>query len=781
MRLAPERTEADANATERRRVEAELLRRNHELAILNELSGSINQAVELDDILRVGCRRICDLLSFEAAGVTLYTPDRRFLRLRLADGLEGELSSAIAQLSASDETLLAHAVRSGEVQVVEDLRRDARIRLAAVREAPFAGCTIVPLRARDRIHGGAFFFTREGTVLSAADRMLLVSMGTMLGTAIEKAALLANERAALHRMKALDDLAVTIATQHDLVGICEAVARSIHALFGPEQVMVARYIRVEDVFIPLGAVGVSEERRYPLARDETLMGQALDSQRPIQRLSRVSRHARVQDPDEGLPSWEQRAFAEGYLVAVALPVVLRGESVAALHIAYRKDQPLYEGDLDALLSIAKHLAVGIKNAELFRAREDALEELRATQDSLVQAERLHALGELAAGVAHDFNNLLGAILGRAQLLVRHLERDDLRKHAEVIETAAVDGAATVRRIQELGRKGDGEDLVAVSVNAILDDVRELTMPRWFQRTREERRPVEFAVEACDPADACVRGNPHELREVLINLVHNAVDAMPSGGRLTLAAALVRRHDQDHCQISVTDTGTGMSEEVKARIFESFFSTKGERGTGLGLSVSHSIVARHGGELQVHSRTAGADRGSTFVVTLPMAPAALSPDAQPPAVLSSGGSPAAPASAPDERPAGVARVLVIDDEENIRDILTDILLSGDHEVVAVCDGPAGLALLERESFDVIFTDLGLPGMSGYEVAAAAQRIRPQVPVGLVTGWGATLDDEEARSRGISMVISKPFRFDQVLGWVTQELARAGRLAHPRVGG
>lgn len=779
--------------TERKRFEDQLLRKNHELEILNELSISINRALELDEILRIGCRRVSSLLGYVAAGITLYSHDRLSLSLRLTDGLEPALEAAIAQLDAEGDNLLASAVRQGEVQVVSDLKNDPRIRLETVRSAPFRGCTVVPLKAGTRILGGAFFFSQAGSAPSESDRDLLLSIGTFLGTAIEKAALRDRERATLARKRSLDELALLIASNLDAIEVVKAVAKSVYELFGPDRVMIARYVGVDRLFLPLCVAGEAGHELRPVPEPESLMGVAHRQMRPLQQRAR-----RVFQPsnDAGcdvLP-YEKQFFDSDFGTAVCIPVISDGDGVASLHLLYRKETAIPSDDLDALFTLAMHLAIGMKNAELLSARNDALVELKATQDSLVQAERLKALGEMAAGVAHDFNNLLGAILGRAQLLVRRLGDADLRKHAEVIETAAHDGASTVKRIQQIGKQSGTEDFVVVSVKDILDDVRELTMPRWFQRTREERRPVDLEL-SCEPElPLHVWGSPHELREVLINLVHNAVDAMPSGGKLRLESRWRRETHGEFGEIRITDTGTGMPEEVKNRIFDPFFSTKGERGTGLGLSVSFAIIQRHNGTFQVDSRTEGPERGTTFILTFPLHESSFSTPRLPerdPLVADTPSeldwidagvlhgphdAPSALACAEVSEPAlremgpECARILVIDDEENIREILSDILTTEEHEVQTAESGPAGLALLAEQDFDLVFTDLTLPGMSGYEVAAKVKEKDPRISVSLVTGWGATLDAAQVEAQGIDMVLSKPFRFDQVMGLVEQAMQR-----------
>jgi signal transduction histidine kinase/CheY-like chemotaxis protein len=433
-------------------------------------------------------------------------------------------------------------------------------------------------------------------------------------------------------------------------------------------------------------------------------------------------------------------------------VIIDGVVTGALWLGYLATTTLPESDLQLLSAIGTHVAIATKNAALLEARERALEELRTAQQKLVENEKVTAIGLIAHGVAHDFNNILGSILGRAQLLRAQLHEPALSKHVEIIEKAAQDGAETVRRIQEIGRQDRVDDFVAVDVPAILQDVVELTTARVAAR-------VGVVVDAGGGADALVAGNPAELREVLINLVHNAVDAMPDGGG---SVSLRAHRDDGHVQITIADTGSGIPADVISRIFDPYFTTKGERGTGLGLSVSQSIIRRHGGQMRVESRTSGPERGTTFTIELPTWQENTTAVA------------AAAATATEGAP-GRARVLVVDDEENIREILAEMLMTGDHAVITAADGAEALHKLQGDpAIDLVFTDLGLPGMSGYEVAQEMKRVRPDLLVGLVTGWGATLDPDKARAHGVDLVISKPFRFEQVLGIVDEALlSRRGR--------
>jgi PAS domain S-box-containing protein len=778
--------------TERKRFESQLVRKNRELALLNELSTSINQAVALDETLARGCRQIGAILGAEATGITLLAADETSLELRFSEGLDDEVARALTAVKLDSNSLLAHAVRSSEVMLVDDVGADPRIAIDAVRASRFGGCLVVPLKTRatsparaplpalapvrirvrrdseeevasEHVLGAAFVFLSRNRRPTADDRDLMISIGTLLGNAVEKAKLLEAERLNVQKLVALDEIAVALASALDMNEVAMTVAKNVHRLFGPMRVLIARVDEPSKSFVPLHVLDEGEPvGAEPVPFAETIMGLAIRERTPVQRV-RPAGDGRSIDPFTNRPvsllPYEEELFAQGIGAGVAVPVIQDGnKAVGALWLGYEEAEPLSAQDLGVLMSIGLHVAIALKNSALFAARNEALESLKAAQDKLVESEKVNAIGLIAHGVAHDFNNVLGSILGRAQLLKSQLRDPALVKHADIIEKAANDGAETVRRIQEIGRQDKIDDFVAVDLDEMVSDVVDLTQPK--------RGPtVHVQVTPCPPdrKRPIVAGNPHQLREVLVNLVHNAVDAMPTGGVLTLSTDVSASHAGDGgetCEVRVRDTGTGMPQEIIGRIFDPYFTTKGERGTGLGLSVSHSIVRRHGGDVDVVSRQDGIEHGTTFILTFPRYEPA-------PKAASIVGAKSEAKGAGN----GHARVLVVDDEENIREILAEILMNGGHEVVTAADGAEALDRLREDSsrFDLVFTDLGLPGMTGYEVASEIKKIRPTLPVGLVTGWGATLDPEKARANGVDLVISKPFRFEQVLSLVDEALA------------
>ncbi len=297
----------------------------------------------------------------------------------------------------------------------------------------------------------------------------------------------------------------------------------------------------------------------------------------------------------------------------------------------------------------------LQNSRLYQELDRSFHELQETQERLAQAEearrvdRLRAVGQMASGIAHNFNNILSAIIGRVQLLKLRAERgefsaDDLLSNLNVIEQAGMDGAETVRRIQEFSRGGVAEEPVRASLNDLVNNVLEITKPRWKDESESRGAPIRIVTEFGDlPAVVCV---PSQIREALTNLVFNAVDAMPKGGTLTLRT----ERNGESAFLHVQDTGQGMTAEVRDRLFDPFFSTKGVKGTGLGLSTVYGIVKRHRGKIEVQSQPG---RGTCFSIRLPLA--------------TQGAGQQIKENLMSSQP---WKILVADDEANVREVLVE---------------------------------------------------------------------------------------------------------------
>src|SRR5438067_5571470 len=368
-------------------------------------------------------------------------------------------------------------------------------------------------------------------------------------------------------------------------------------------------------------------------------------------------------------------------------------------------------------------------------------EHKQERERAARADKLRALGQLASGVAHDFNNSLAAILGRAQLVLRRVKDEELIRSLGIIVTAAEDAASTVRRIQTFARKSVDAELEFLDIGSLLRDAIEITRTRWENEALAAGLSIDVILNAEESVAAM--GNASELREVFVNLIVNAVDAMPDGGSLKICCT---RHGE-RVYLRFADSGMGMTEEVRERVFEPFYTTKGVHGTGLGLAVSYGIIERHEGIISVES-TIG--KGTTFRIDLPVAENATP-------VQEEIRSTTATES---------LSIIVIDDEEVVRETLADMLSDLSHRVVMVESGRDAVAKISEGSFDIVFTDLAMPEMDGWETARAIRQLKPELPVVLVNDYAATAKPPAGETDLVAGIIGKPFDFDQV----TATLAR-----------
>ena len=387
-----------------------------------------------------------------------------------------------------------------------------------------------------------------------------------------------------------------------------------------------------------------------------------------------------------------------------------------------------------------------KVAERTAALQEVLAELQASQRQVVQQERFRALGEMAGGVCHDFNNALMAIIGYSDLLLNDGSLLDNRKvlthYLRTMNTAGRDASQVVSRLRDFYRPREVNDVfTAVNVNDLIEEVVALTKPKWHGLALETGRTFRIGVELQKVPS--VLGNGAELRETLTNLVFNAVDAMPGGGTITLRTEPL----ENGVKIEVADSGTGMTEEVRQRCLEPFFSTKGKEGTGLGLAMAFGIIRRHEGTLEIDTAPG---KGTTFRLTLPCGHS----------------------SAAEEEEARLTldrslRVLVVDDEPNTREVVSGYLLGDGHRVLTASDGNEALQRFLLEDFDLVITDHGMPGMNGVQLAEALHCVDPAKSVIVLTGFAF---GPEQQPESINCVLKKPLAPEELRSALRSVLGR-----------
>ena len=390
------------------------------------------------------------------------------------------------------------------------------------------------------------------------------------------------------------------------------------------------------------------------------------------------------------------------------------------------------------------LVVDGRNTGVLGIARDITEQ-KEERERAARADKLRALGQLASGVAHDFNNSLAAILGRAQLLRRQTKDDALVRNLDIIQTAAEDAAATVRRIQTFARKSPVREFEMLDIRGLLHDAIEITRTRWENEARLRGLDYEVTLEA--EHGWHTYGSASELREVFVNLIVNAVDAMPTGGKLDIRCERVDKN----LRLQFADTGTGMPEDVRQKIFDPFFTTKGAQGTGLGLSVSYSIIERHEGSISVTSELGG---GTIFTINLPAMEA----------------GPKQEKSQQGTSEIQCLRMLVVDDEEFVRETLGEMLVALGHQVTLADSGQNALTTLAANSFDFVFTDLAMPEMDGWETAREIRKREPDMRILMVTGYGPNTAAPPGEENLVDGIIGKPFDFAQVSATITEVLSK-----------
>ncbi len=401
--------------------------------------------------------------------------------------------------------------------------------------------------------------------------------------------------------------------------------------------------------------------------------------------------------------------------------------------------------VDVLISVATLYDENGNKAGTVGISKD-VSQVKKMEEHLRQAEKLTALGKLASGIAHDFNNILTAISMRTELLKMKVKDEEILKELDVIENAAIKGSNTVDKLKTFYKR-DAHGFKPVNLNSVIRESVEITSPRW--KNMAESRGIHNRVTLnLDKNLRMIEGNEGELKDAFINLIINAVDAMPDGGEITIKTSSV----YNSVRVEFSDTGTGMSEEVRQRAFEPFFSTKGDRGTGLGLSTVYGIITRHGGTIEIDSEPG---KGTTFTITFPVARETTHQEKQD--VATSAGS-----------LSGV-EVFLFEDDDGIRASLEEILRARGCVVHAFGDPETGLESVENSlkkdkntKKKVVITDLGMPAVNGFEIARKTKMLDRKIPVIMLTGWGSFIEASHASLHGVDRIIPKPVRSDELIG-------------------
>jgi signal transduction histidine kinase len=478
------------------------------------------------------------------------------------------------------------------------------------------------------------------------------------------------------------------------------------------------------------------------------------------------------------PSPEGDELRDGFVerfpveVAIAVPLRAEGEVVGVLYAGRRRpDAPFSARDVLILLIIADRVAGALMHQTL-------LGRALAAHVRAIDIEKADAVSQLAGGLARELSDIFAVILGKTRLLLPRVQDESQRDGLGVLEEAAWRGADVVDRLIALAGPVAGETAHLVDVTALLLDV--LAAARPNDTSLEPPAPrIEIVTDL--KAAPPVRANTGTLRDAFVNIVRNSLDAMPQGGRLILAT----RARDGGAEIVLQDTGEGIPEHARRRVFDPFYTTRPTRRMGLGLTVAHGAITRHGGRIDISSAPGGGTRVLVWLPAELSAPGPGGPSYAPAEAIAalipsvrardqiasrpaaSGGHPSAETRLPMS-PEVAASILVIEDEETVRSLLITALTTAGYTVETAKDGASGIGALESRRFDVVLTDLALAECSGLAVAESAKRMHPRMPVVLMAGWAHMLDPERLRERGVDLMLVKPFRLERVLSIVSDAL-------------
>lgn len=602
------------------------------------------------------------------------------------------------------------------------------------------------------------FNSMVGT-LHDREAALRAANDSLLGEIAERKAAENRVRSQLARLELLNQITRAIGERQDLQSIFQVVVSAMEEHLPVDFTCICLHEPKENV-LDVAAVG----RQGQAVSVAAGLRPGLRLEIAASGLARCLQGELVYEPDIlGSPHHFPRTLSEGGLRAMVVAPLLVEKTVFGLLIASRREPGSFSSaECEFLRQLSDHTALAAHQAQLHGALQGAYDDLRQTQQAVLQQERLRALGQMASGIAHDINNAISPVALYTESLLENEPNlsAKARGYLTTIQGAIEDVAQTVTRLREFYRHREPQlQLSPVRLNPLVQQVADLSRARWRDMALSKGIVITLAQELAADLPT-VMGIESEIREALVNLVFNAVDAMPSGGTLTLRTELTRdsrsSSARGRARILVQDTGVGMDEDTRRRCLEPFFTTKGERGTGLGLAMVYGVVQRHNAELTVDSVVRqGTTIGISFEV--PQTPVATESSPPPAVVLPN------------------LRLLVVDDDPLLIASLRETLTGDGHEVVTADGGQAGIdafaaSLAGTEPFAAVITDLGMPFVDGRKVAAAVKGASFSTPVIMLTGWGQRLTTEGDIPPHVDFLLNKPPRLKDLRDALARSLGR-----------
>lgn len=719
---------------------------------LSQLAAACTAIIDQQAVLNFILEQLARFVRYDAAAVWLHHEANYVIRVAERGH---PVYSRDQILYVGPDSLYWPIMRHHRVQIVANVQQKPHAQQPDDTKQSQIG---VPLLVKDQLIGIVTIDKRESAPFGDTDGQIAQAFVDHVAVAIHNAQLYQQTRTRAYQLRVLHQLSIRLSAMHEVDPLLEELARLLHKTFG--------YYQVE-VGLVTGTV-VTVRAACGQINDVAQSGdlQRYTSQRGL--TGWAVRHGEIVVSND--VNKDTRYVAHPALPSTRAELVVpikRGKRVIGIiNIESNRAGAFTQDDVRLVEALASQVAIALENIGRY-------EEIRHAQTELLRGERLRALGTLSSGVAHDFNNLLAGILGHAQLLLQDIQESNAVKDLRIIERAALDGAAIVRRLQAFAQIQQSPPNHSVDINHVIQESLDATWSRW--RDTAQGRGIQITVTRNLQQVSAIVGNPPALRELMTNLILNAIDAMPQGGELRVRTSMeklsnvrpqgkrgmVQQHtDAPVVVIEISDSGIGMSANIQERIFDPFFTTKGERGTGIGLAVAQSVVQRHNGHIFVQSIQG---KGSTFTVVFPVIK------------VREGHTPQTPVVAQPD--IANLRVLIVEDETTVQKVLQRIFQRWGCQVATVSSGQEALERFVPAQFDVVCSDLGMPGMSGWDVLASVRQVDPAVATLLITGWGEQINRSDAYKRGADQILGKPFDVEELYTAMQAALTRRSqRMRH-----
>ena len=703
-------------------------RKANALQTLNSIGKAISSELNINNLFELIYSQVRQVLNSEDFFIALLEKGHNRIEVKF-EVSNGRRRTYVRSLS--QESLVGYVMQTRTPFLVKDHFENVYEAITGRKPHLIAQSWLgVPLILGDQALGAIVLQNiRTRRAYDRDDLNFLSTIADQAAVAISNARLFREAQERTTRLAVVNQITHEASLNLDVDKLFETITTQLKRVISFEKSSIAIYQHETDTFSLINVYGENITAGFykgmQIPGRETVMKIAHDTKKPYYTRS-LSQNVANSSP---------YLITQGIQSAVSIPVISEDICLGTLNLGSQREDGFSVDQIDLIQTVANGLGNALKNARLYTALEQSYSELQTAQEQLIKSEKLRALGEMSAGVAHDFNNVLSAILGRAQLMKTQVFDPTVLRGLDIIEKAAIDGATTIRRLQDFTRKRADEVFKHVDLIQVIEDTLSMTRTRW--ETSAHVNGIQYNVTTHFDTVEPIAGESSELIEVLTNVIFNALDAMPSGGSLTIHAGT----EGNRVFVSVTDSGRGMTEEIRRRVFDPFFTTKGVKGNGLGMSVAYGIVNRHKGDIEIESEVG---KGTTVRILLPVNLNAVRQVAE-------------LAVKPQKK---TGRFLIVDDEDSIRDLLAEMLVEQGHEVHTASGGKEGLEIFKARMPDLVITDLGMPEVSGWDVATGVKALSPSTSVILMTGWGITLDKDRAREKGVDVILSKPFQISEI---------------------